>query len=323
MSTVRTAKTDNRRADIEQILTAHGVTFTYKGVVLITEIERHKESQSRLRDTDKALVKEYVEKMKQGAIFPPVILWEDGYEGYGIVDGNTRVEAKKARKETTVDAYIVNVSDSNEAIYVSAIFNATHGQRLSKEEIHHAVIAAGLMDNPPTNEQLAKDYGLTVQMVSSVQNIHRVTGELTALGIDPVAIADSAKVSLAKLADTAVKRDLANLIIDSDMKQTEIRHLCNEISKQGSEADRLRVVAEARSDRAAQITAKKTGRVVKNQPIGRISMAMGLILSVKDANPAPEQWIPVDDARRADLLEKYTSVRDWLNSVIETAEVSH
>lgn len=321
MANAKGAKADNRRADIEQILTAHGVKFDYKGIVPISEIERHIESQSRLRDADRSLVKEYEEKMKRGAIFPPVILWEDGYQGYGIVDGNTRIEAKKKRGETQVDAYIIDVVDANEAVYVSAIFNASHGQRLSKEEIRHAVVAAGLMDNPPTNEQLAQDYGVKPSTVTKIQNVHRITGELVDLGIsDAPEMTEAARYSISSLSDTAVKRDLAQLILDSDIPQADIGALTKEIKSKGSEAERLKVISDARTDLAAKIEAKQTGRQSKGQPVAQVSMVFGRILSIIEDYPDVEQWVPVDPDRRADFEAKAEKIRDFLH---EVAKANH
>lgn len=320
--TKKNAKTDNRRADIEQILDQHGIPFKYVGLVEITEVERYKEGQSRIRDINKDLVTEYAEKMKQGAIFPPIILWSNGYEKYGIVEGNTRIAAKKKRGETSTDAYIIECEDANEAVYISAIFNATHGQKLSKEEVERAIILAGKMKTPPSRDQLAKDYGITPQKVTTIQNCEKVGNELRAIGIDTGEIPDSMLSRLASLSDIAVKRDLAQLVIDSGMKATDLLALTKEINAQGSEADRLKIVSDARTVRAAQIKAKESGRVVKHQPIAQSAMVYGRIIGLIKEFPDPKQWVPVDATRRDEYLPRVEQSARFLNQIFAAYQES-
>lgn len=311
----------NRRPEIESILDEHGVKYTYVPAVSIEDIERHPDSQSRLRDADEKLVGEYAEKMKRGAIFPPLILWKDGYDGYGLVDGNSRAEAKKKRGLTETDAYLVEIEDSNEAVYVSAIFNATHGQRLTKEEVKHAVIAAGLMTNKRTNDRLAQDYGITPGTVTKIQKVHTTTNELVKLGVNPSQLTESAIYTLSKLGDTAVKRDLATLVIDTDLAQGEVGALVKDIQTKTSEADRLKVISDARTARQAHIEAKRTGRVVDRQPLHQASMVFGQLAKLIESFPDPEQWVPVDATRRQETLPRIKQIHDFLGQVCERYEV--
>jgi ParB-like nuclease domain len=311
----RSAKADNRRADIEQVLKSHGVKFEYKAMVPLAEIERHRESQSRNRAADPKLVNEYKEKMARGAVFPPIVVWMDGYQGYGTVDGNTRVEARRKRGESHIDAYIIEVADNNEAIYISAIFNATHGQKLTKDEIRKAVIAARLTTNPPTAERLAQDYGLPVGTVSRIQNVHRIDEELAAINLDPSLITESARYALSRFGDTAVKESLFGLVAESQMPQNEIRALCKDVQGKGSEMERLQVIADARAERQPQIAAVSAGRAVRKIP--SLAMPLGQLIALANSNPDPTMLVPADPAKRAEQALKVFVVADYMKRLAE------
>ena len=141
----RAAKSSNRRPDSEALLDQNGIKWTYAEVVPIDQIERHADAQSRTGDVDKARVKRFAEQMKQGAVFPPEIIWSNGYENYGLIDGNTRIAGKRALNWPSTSAYIVECADAAEAVFVSALFNATNGQELTKDELTRAVLQAATM----------------------------------------------------------------------------------------------------------------------------------------------------------------------------------
>jgi ParB-like chromosome segregation protein Spo0J len=103
----RSTKLDHKDSKIEKILDEHGITFEYRDAVPIAEIERHPDSQSRLRQVDTSRVLSYATAMKEGAVFPPIVVSQDGFDGFRIVDGDGRVSANKRRKITTIPAYVV------------------------------------------------------------------------------------------------------------------------------------------------------------------------------------------------------------------------
>lgn len=308
-------KTDNRRADIEAVLTEHGIQFQYASSIVLDQIQRHDDLQSRLRADNRALVAEYKEKMARGQIFPPIVLRVNPDGTYATIDGHTRLEAKRLKKEATCDAYIVELTDANQAVYISAIFNATHGMRLSKQEIRRAVIAAKSMLSSPPNERLAADYGTSPATVVRIWNSHKVTTELEAAGIDTALLSDNAKQQLAKISDTAVKRDLARLVMDADMQQADLAELVKVINEKGSEADRLAVVEQARADRAEEIAQVKVGRPRKSRPTAQSATVFGRLLQLAGEFPNPSDWVPVDEDRRKEMKARVDRAVEFLDRV--------
>lgn len=90
------------------------------------------------------VVVEYCEDMKQGATFPPVIIYYDGEE-YWLADGFHRVRAKEATgaKEITAEVYFGTQRD---AVLYAVGANAAHGMRRTNADKRRSV------------ERLLRDY---------------------------------------------------------------------------------------------------------------------------------------------------------------------
>lgn len=83
------------------------------------------------------VVADYAEDMKQGAEFPPVVIYYDGEE-YWLADGFHRVRAKEAigAKEVTAE---VHLGTQRDAVLHSVGANAAHGLRRTNADKRRAV----------------------------------------------------------------------------------------------------------------------------------------------------------------------------------------
>jgi len=86
---------------------------------------------------DDAVVQEYAEAMREGAKFPPVVVFNDGYD-YWLADGFHRVAAAKVARFTEIDA------DEREGLRRDAVLyamgaNANHGVRRTNADKRRAV----------------------------------------------------------------------------------------------------------------------------------------------------------------------------------------
>lgn len=83
------------------------------------------------------VVADYAEDMKQGAEFPPVIIYYDGKE-YWLADGFHRVRAKEAIGAKEVSAE-VKTGELRDAVLYSVGANAAHGLRRTNADKRRAV----------------------------------------------------------------------------------------------------------------------------------------------------------------------------------------
>lgn len=92
-------------------------------------------------ETDQAVAAEYAEAMRDGATFPPVVLYRDGGGTLRVGDGYHRVSAARLAGHAAIDAE-VRAGGAMEALEHSIRANARHGLRFTNADKRRAV---GLM----------------------------------------------------------------------------------------------------------------------------------------------------------------------------------
>lgn len=83
------------------------------------------------------VVADYAEDMKQGATFPPVVIYYDGKD-YWLADGFHRVRAKEANGEKEISAEVFP-GELRDAVLHSVGANAAHGLRRTNADKRRAV----------------------------------------------------------------------------------------------------------------------------------------------------------------------------------------
>jgi len=85
-------------------------------------------------------VQEYVDAMKAGSKFPPVVVYHDGLN-YWLADGFHRMEACKRAGYSRVKAEVYE-GNRIDALKFAFLANKTHGLRMSNEDKRQAVLTA-------------------------------------------------------------------------------------------------------------------------------------------------------------------------------------
>lgn len=86
---------------------------------------------------DPHTVDEYSQAMKEGSVFPPVTIYNDGNE-YWLADGFHRIKAARGLGRNTIDANVCQ-GTRRDAILHSVGANATHGLRRTNADKRRAV----------------------------------------------------------------------------------------------------------------------------------------------------------------------------------------
>ncbi len=116
------------------------------------------------------IVQEYGMEMQQGAVFPPVILFNDGSD-YWLADGYHRVAAATALGYTEIKAE-VRQGDCRDAVLFSCGVNATHGLRRTNDDKRRAVMRL-LKDeewSQWSNREIAKRANTSEYLVRTLRN---------------------------------------------------------------------------------------------------------------------------------------------------------
>ena len=133
-----------RNPTYEQVLTKEGVSWEYVERVPFDDIDvgGGLHNQARLGCAlDPELVDAYAARKREGAQFPPLVLWRPGMGRYLPLDGNHNIASDQKAGRKAHDAYVVNTKDRQVADRIAWTFNnKVNGRRLSAEEsLQHAV----------------------------------------------------------------------------------------------------------------------------------------------------------------------------------------
>lgn len=153
------------------------------------------------------VVADYAEDMKQGAEFPPVVIYYDGKK-YWLADGFHRVRAKEAIGAKEVSAVVI-LGQLRDAILHSVGANAAHGLRRTNADKYRAVERL-LRDRDWrkwSNREISRRCGVSHAFVNQVRNSMYPTGNDVQIDeADP-----STSIRLAKRGGTTYEIDTANL----------------------------------------------------------------------------------------------------------------
>jgi hypothetical protein len=201
-------------------------------------------------------VKKYVVKMAH-KVFPPIIMTKDRW----IVDGNTRVAARIARKEPYTSALILDEKwegatekRQKELQQLAGAINDAVGVGLTNSEIRDGV-KRGLSLGWKFDE-ISRDTGATPATISNLKREMEADQKMDNLGISvkPSTAAKKAlgRQDILKLNDE-VYRSFTALAHDSGLPVAELDEIGRTLVKAGSDDEKLATLARLRSDMEAQI----------------------------------------------------------------------
>lgn len=123
------------------------------------------------------IVEEYAEEMRQGAVFPPVVVFFDGTE-YWLADGFHRLAAAlRARPSEPLETEVIQGTQSDAQWYSFSV-NQTHGLRRTNEDKARAVKAA--LQHPRGASQSDREIGSHVGVTHPT--VAKYRSELAASG---------------------------------------------------------------------------------------------------------------------------------------------
>ena len=128
-------------------------------------------------------IAEYAEAMKDGAMFPPIIVFEEVKKGKGgkpkscfyLADGYHRVAAKKELGETEIEAE-VREGGFNEALRFALRANVSHGLRRTNADKRHALEVAWQNRNAIFKRFLGQDKDRQPNGLPSSTQLGEATG---------------------------------------------------------------------------------------------------------------------------------------------------
>lgn len=121
-------------------------------------------------------VTEYAERMTEGDVFPPVVLFHDGSEYY-VGDGFHRILSAERLTFTDIEAE-VRKGTPQDALWYALGANRTNGQRMTRGDIRHAVEVALKTWPDKTQQEIACQVGCVQSYVARIKESLIITSDI-------------------------------------------------------------------------------------------------------------------------------------------------
>jgi hypothetical protein len=144
--------------------------------VLLEQIEIYAGTQVR-QSIDNDTVTQYAERMMEGDVFPPVVLFHDG-NSYYIGDGHHRVIGSNRNGFIDIEAD-VRPGTQQDALWYALGANKTNALRMTPGDLRKAVALALQTWPEKTQQAIADQVGCNVSTVCRVKNELLQTQKLT------------------------------------------------------------------------------------------------------------------------------------------------
>lgn len=143
--------------------------------VELSRIRTDGDTQSRV-NIDPSTVEDYTEDLKEGAEFPPAVVFFDG-KTYWLASGFHRVEAHRQASRKTIDCYVGEGSVADARFYAASC-NADHGVRRTAADKRRAVllVLADARTQDWTAAKIADYCGVSSSFVRAMQAAQQQMG---------------------------------------------------------------------------------------------------------------------------------------------------
>ena len=259
-STSRGAPHPARSPHIEERLDARHIDYRFEPNFPVEGLRDAEGNQVRLSQhrAPKQMVDRYVEQMKNDAVFPGIVINAIGE----MVDGNTRLAAKRRLGRKTIAAYVCSDLTPLAARALSVELNQSHGQSMTAPEIRAFVIGAVREGQTLDVRAYARMTGTKpatlrrwIKAEEARARAARVGLSVDGFGLLPELV--QAALQQARMQSVFV--EAARLAGDARLNASTTKAIVRDANAAGSEAAALMLIAGEREARAADITTMASG----------------------------------------------------------------
>jgi len=299
-------------AAIEAKLREWGLPYSIDTEFPLDRLEFREKTQAREQGhiAPSARVEEYAQQMRNGAVFPPIIIRRPNV----LVDGNTRRAAAKRVHRKTFPAIIVDTKTDDVAKILAASLNQMGGERLTPGEAHEAAELMFAQRYP--DSAIARELGRDMSQVRRWRNQRAVLERAEALGIGDK-LATVPRTAVEPLAAVHLDRPFAallDLFAAVRPKTAEVKEYIGEVQAQPSEDAQVAKVAELREE-LAPVGPPPGGAARKN--IRRARMVAGNILGLRG-----QAETVFDPAKHDEELARWREVAEVVEEILAALQVS-
>lgn len=295
-------------ARTETILGARHVAHSFEPNLAVGAIRTPEGHQVRLIEhrAPRNLVDTYAVQMRQGAVFPAIVVTES----FEVVDGNTRLAAATKCRATSIPAYVCAAMSALEIRSLSIELNQIHGQRMTAEEIRNFVVGcvrSGVAVDPAT---CARITGAKASAIARWVTIEQCRARAAAQGLSIDGMSDAAIVVVATARLDRVFVELAAAATNGRASASRLRAIASEANSAASEAEAVAVVAR---ENATTLLSEDPGASARRSHGSALHVGGLLRFDVDDL-------LDVAPDKQSETYAGLCMVRDLLDAAVAAAE---
>jgi hypothetical protein len=301
---------------VEDRLRARHIDFTFEPNLRLDGILDAEGHQVRLIEhrAPAEMVTRFAQQMKAGAVFPAIVINDQGE----LIDGNTRrLGAIKAGKEV-IAAYICTGLSALEARSLSVELNQCHGLSMTEEEIHSFVLGAVNEGQMLDTKSFARITGVRTSTLSRWMAQAGFQLRAARCGVSGAVVdvlSQSAQALLNAVRLTPVFVQLTALAAEARVSTSELRAIVARVNAAPSEADAMAVVSEERDLRRGDIRAVATGFLSGRSKGRRSAMHVVALLNLD-----VEDLLDVVPDKQEETIERLRNLRDHIDRAVVRAD---
>jgi transposase-like protein len=223
-----------------------GLPFAYDANATVADIRQVETAQVRASEhrVDQPSVDQFAEQMRNGAVFPPIVLMNDTI----LVDGNTRLNAARQIRRKTFPVYRIQFPNGEIAKAFAAALNQQNGRRLTTEEAHSAAMA--LLQQGHEEDSVAREIGYSKTQVMNWRKEaqFRARTERARLWPRVEMVPKALQRKLATIAHDAPFQEAAILVAGTKPKAALVTELVDRVNGAVSDGDALAIVADVKRE---------------------------------------------------------------------------
>jgi hypothetical protein len=318
MAPTRSARTTHpaRSPQIEAMLKDRSIAFEFEANMAVADIREADGYQVRLTQNraPKEQVAKYATAMKHGATFPAVILNENNE----LIDGNTRLAAKRKTGGDTIAAYILFGVTALDARSLSIELNQSNGLSMKEEEIRLFIEGAVKAGEQPEIRALARMTGVREPKITRWIAEVQFLGRAASMGIPERHLAvlpASTRAALHATRLEAVFLALTTLAAEAKLPTAFVKQMVAQVNGAPSEQAALAIVDAERKQRTDEIRAVASGFSPRDRASKGSAQHLGGLQRF-----TVEDLLDVAPDKQYDTFQRMKSLRDRLDTAVSRAE---
>jgi hypothetical protein len=257
---------------------------------------------------DKDSLNEFVVQMKEGAVYPPIVLMDPNV----LTDGNHRVNAAKTLRRRTLPAFVVKFPTVDMAKAFAAAMNQLNGRRLDNEEafqIALTMFAMGLDD-----QAIAREVGRSQEAVRQMRRRKEFATRSTRLGLDETSagIPEKQRIKLAQIDHDPVFAKAVEIAGSAKLPAKQINEIVKAADAATSDGEAIEALENLRGELA--VAGPPPVRITIPQAVRQARLGLGSLLKYEQ-NPI-EVLDLVDDQHRVESIDRWRRLREMANQVL-------